>query len=155
MARVSVDSLIAAEQLRGEDAEDTALLRESYHEATEFVRQLPWVNSITAAYFGCGVGGVVAVFLFKIDSTTSIDDFLWVVCGDLPTAYLVTDRAHDPLSAIAVYCDLMDEWIDGVRRGDASHAYPVAAEPTRENADALATRVDFLRSQILPALASE
>ena len=48
------------------------------------------------------IGGVVAVFLFRIDGPPEVDPLLWVVVGDLPTAYLVTDDAPSPAIALDV-----------------------------------------------------
>jgi hypothetical protein len=45
------------------------------------------------------VGGVVSTFLFRIDAEPNIDEWLWVVVGDLPSCYLVTDRASDGIKA--------------------------------------------------------
>lgn len=42
---------------------------------------------------------------------------LWVVAGDLPSAYLVTDAAPTATAtaALAIYCSLMQDWVEAVR----------------------------------------
>jgi hypothetical protein len=97
-------------------------------------------------------GWVVGVFLFHIDPAPGVDEWLWVVAGDLPTAYLVTDEAPDPASALEAYCNLMSDWAEAVRAGrDLADVFPVAAEATLEHAEMLANRVSFLRARVIPS----
>jgi hypothetical protein len=146
--------LVPVEKMTGEDEEETAQLKLSLDEARVYLMNFSWCQSIQRELFGLGVGGVVAVFLFQIvcDTGTEVDDTLWVVCGDLPTAYLVPDNAPTPTAALDVYCGLMDEWIITVRKkGDLGNVFPVAAKPTEVNAAQLEKRVAFLRSEVIPA----
>jgi hypothetical protein len=122
-------------------------------DARGYLGAFSWCRAIREAHFGCGVGGVVAVFLFGIDGDPGVDEWLWVVSGDLPSACFVVDRAPDALSALSVYCELVNAWVAAVRgNGDLADAFPVRAEPTEENAGALAFRIELLRSEIVPAL---
>src|SRR4051812_48819734 len=100
--------VVPAAMLAGEDAEDTALLRGMLERASQYLRSFRWCADIEEAYFGLGVGGVVAVFLFRIrPAQTGVDPLLWVVVGDVPSAYLVTDRAPSPACALEGYVELM------------------------------------------------
>ncbi len=137
----------------GEDEEDTGLLRENYRAAETYIRSFKWCKDIKDSFFGIGVGGVVAVFLFRIDALEGVDEWLWVIDGDLPSAYLVMDQAPEPIAALKVYCQLMDVWIDAVRHhSDLNNVFPVWAAPTAENADLLESRIAFLRREVIPAL---
>jgi hypothetical protein len=105
-------------------------------------------------YLAHGVGGLIALFLVefprKINGT---DDRLWVVVGDLPSAYLVVEPDDSAADALERYCGLMEEWIVAVRDGgDLSKVYPVTAEPTPENAELLERRVAFLLAEIIPSI---
>ena len=144
--------LIPAEQIGGEDAEETAQLKAMLHEATDYLRSFRWCPPIDQVYLGCGVGGIVAAFLFHFSKPIQGgDEWLWVVVGDLPTASLVLDEARDPASALEVYCQLMDEWGEAVLEGRSlDDVFPVRAEPTPENARSLLKRVDFIRMRLLP-----
>ncbi len=144
--------LVPIDQMKGEDEAETARLLASLAEARKYLAGFTWCRAIRSEFFGYGVGGIVSVFLVEIDSGPDVDRFLWVVVGDLPSAYLVTDAAPTPSAALKVYCDLMDDWIEAVRKGDVSQAFPVAAEPTRENADLLTKRVKLLREKVIPSL---
>ena len=86
----------------------------------------------------------------------ALDDKLWIVVGDLPSAYLVVEPDDSPGDALERYCGLMEDWIAAVRDGaDLNNVYPVTAEPTpptRENADLLERRVAFLLAEIIPRM---
>lgn len=64
-------------------------------EAESFLLSHAWCKGITAGYLAFAVAGVIGVFLFEIvPYRPDVDDTLWVVAGDLPSAYLVTDDAE-------------------------------------------------------------
>jgi len=152
MPHVNLQKLTPAQAIAGEDAEETRLLREMLQSATGYVQSFRWCPSISEVYLGCGVGGVVAVFLFHFDQPIGeTDEWLWVIEGDLPSAYLVLDQAEDPASALEVYCQLMDEWAQAILAGrTVKDVFPVRAAPSRENAMALLKRLEFIRSRLLP-----
>jgi hypothetical protein len=153
MTAVDYAALVSPEVLEGEDAEETFQLRGMLEEAREYLASFPWCRGITRSYVGFAVGGVVAVFLFEIVAEPEVDSALWVVTGDLPSAYFVTDDAPTPCDALRVYCSLVDEWIDAVTsRAPLTDVFPVAAEPSEENAHLLRKRVGFIRNEIIPSL---
>jgi hypothetical protein len=107
--------VITADMAR-DSVKDTALLKEMLTEASRYLASFPWCGEIEKTYFGLGVGGIVAVFLFRVaPSQPNVDEWLWVVVGDVPPAYLVTDGAPNPACALKVYIGLMKEW--GKRSG--------------------------------------
>lgn len=151
LMKVDMSEVVPVAEMKGEDEEDQALLTGMHEEATSFLRDFKWCRDIKEVYYGLGIGGVVAVFLFRIEAPPEVDEWLWVVVGDLPTAYLVTDEAPTPVAALQVYSRLMRDWVDAVRRGGPmDEVYPVAAPATDENADMLARRLDYLKSDIIP-----
>jgi hypothetical protein len=151
MNNVRFDLLVEAEAIQGEDPEETRLLQETFEEASKYLKKMKWCQGIKKGYFGIGIGGVFGVFLFNIEAAPNIDEWLWVISGDLPSAYLVTDEARDPVNALKVYCDLMDGWIKKVRGKEAGPVFPVEAEPTVQNSKMLEKRVRLLREKIIPA----
>ena len=101
---------------------------------------------------GYGIGGVVALFhaelAHAIDGT---DDELWVAVGDLPSAYFVYEGNEDPGDALEQYCRLMEEWAVAVRRGSSvDQCFPVDGPATEENAEALLSRIAFIRAELVP-----
>ena len=152
MPNLDLKTLIPAEEIVGEDGQETTLLKQMLEDATEYLQQFGWCPPIDRVYLGFGVGGVVAVFLYHFrEHVQGTDEWLWVVEGNVPTAYFVLDKASDPASALEVYCQLMDDWAKAVLEGRSlKDVFPVEAEPTRKNAQDLAKRLSFIRTRLLP-----
>jgi hypothetical protein len=73
-----------------------------------------------------------------------------VIAGDIPPAYLVCDDAPTWFEALDGYVREMERWVSAVRSGDSlAEVIPVNAEPSIEHADMLASRLQFIREQIL------
>lgn len=140
-------------EMVGEDAEETAQFNSMLAGARKYLLSQKWCSGIRDVQWGTGVGGLIAVFLFRIEAAPKVDDVLWVICGDLPSAYLVTDVVRDPVGAALSYCDLMDDWASAVESGgDLKEVFPVEAAPIKEHADMLRLRTSFLRKEIIPVL---
>jgi hypothetical protein len=151
VSAVDLDLVVPAAKLSGEDPEDTGLLRQMLVEAKGYLDAQPWCESVDESYFGIGVGGIVAAFLFKIAHASNADEWLWVVVGDLPPAYLVTDQISRPVDALSVYCDVMQRWVDAVLCGaGVDDQFPVDAPNDAEHAQMIAQRIELLRQEIIP-----
>ena len=149
------DSFQRFPDIAGDDDEDTALLREMAQEARRYIASHSWCPPEKNLWLACGVGGVVALFLLEFSQKIagSPDDTLWLVVGDLPSAYFVTENATSARAALECYCNIMDDWIAAVLDGgDLDEVYPVEAEPNEENARELESRLRFLQSEIIPAI---
>ncbi|MBK7074806.1 MAG: hypothetical protein IPH44_21155 [Myxococcales bacterium] len=152
-----VDAVHAIAALAGDDDEDTALLLEMKREATDHLTQQVWCQRITEIYWGDGIGGVVAVFLFMFDAVPG-DGALaapaWCVVGDLPALLLpCAGRRDTPVDALERYCGEMERWGASVRSGGCgAGCAPVAATPTLEHAEMLEGRVQLLREDVIPQL---
>ena len=123
-------------------------------EAETYISSFSWAPPIVERTCCFGIGDIMAIFMFKfarpIDETT---DRLWVIVGDLPSAYLVVDDADDARQATERYCDLMQNWCEAVEHeGNLSEVYPVRAPSTKENADLLRKRILFVRDELLPTI---
>ena len=157
MTAVDMKTVVPIAKIKGEDAEETALLKEQFARAQAYLTSFKWCNGIKESYFGDGVGKIVAVFLFRIDSPEDVDEWLWVVTGDIPSVYMVTDDAATPALALEGYCELMEDWAAAVRGEDGltlDDVYPVEAPATKANADDLDGRIAFIRKNILIHLES-
>lgn len=127
--------------------------------ARSYLSSFRWCRAIRECYVGeIAVGAVVLVVLFRIEPTDEdVDEWLWVVVGDLPPAYLVTDQAPDAPAALARYAEEMDRWVSAVRAGEpaddlipvqtAGGRHPLPATP--EHAEDLARRLRTLRELFL------
>ena len=120
--------------------------------ARNYLRSHHWCGKISDPYFGFGIGGVVAVFLFRVDVKAYDEELLWVVDGDLPSTYLVVDNAADAAAAMEGYAGLMQDWVDAVRKGcGLAEVFPVDAPADEEHAELLEIRIGVLREDIVPA----
>jgi hypothetical protein len=150
-ASLDLSKVVPSVQLAGDDEEDTRLLRKMLRDAEDYLEAYKWCAGIVESYFGIGVGGVVAVFLFKIvPAGYDVDEWIWVIAGDLPPAYITTESAPNPACALDGYIGAMEEWVEAVRSGKPiSDLIPVNAPATSEFAGALETRLKFLDREIL------
>ncbi|MFN2468172.1 MAG: hypothetical protein ABR521_08615 [Gaiellaceae bacterium] len=141
------------------DTEEAQLVDEMIERAHAYLSSFKWCSGIRECYLGdIVIGGVVAVLLFRINpARPDVDEWLWVVVGDLPPAYLVVDDAPNPAAALDVYIGEMERWVDAVKPGDpVDDLIPVEPggggdrlEPTAERAAELESRLRFLDAEIL------
>lgn len=156
-AQLDMSKVVPAALMQGEDEEETAALRELLDEATAYLKRFNWHRGIKAAYLGIGVGKILGVFLFEIvPASEEVDDRVWVVVGDLPPAYITTEDAPNPATALDSYIGAMEEWVEATREGRGVEGIiPVNVPPTAENADRLESRLRFLDERILSDYADD
>ena len=122
-------------------------------EAIGYVSSFKWCTQILEKRIGFVLPGIAAIFLFEIDSKYDIDKWIWVVIGDLPSAYISPSFANTPCEALVSYVAEMRAWVEAVRnKKDLSGYIPVNALPTIENANSLENRLNYLEKNVLPAL---
>lgn len=140
--------------LLGDSEEDTHLLRAMYKECLGYIESFKWAPPIKTLCLGFGVGGVIAVFLVEFAyPVNEHDGQLWIIVGDLPSAYFVTDDAPTVDGALRIYCEMMTEWAKAVMSDEQlNEKFPVDAPATKENARQLLSRIAFIRRSILPAV---
>ena len=138
-------------QIAGEDEDETKELHELYAEAERFLLKFRWCKKVDCAYLGYGVGGVLGIFYVEIEpGSIDVDKYLWVIVGDIPPAYIVTDKAKSPGQAIRIYIELFREWVDAVKAGSSVQGLmPANVPPTLENAALLESRLIFLEENIV------
>jgi hypothetical protein len=141
----------ALSKIHWDDEEDRSLYQAMVAQARSFLEGFRWCAGVRALYGGKAVPGVVAVFLAEITpAEAGVDQTLWVVVGDIPSAYLVLDRAPNSNDALGIYIDNMRRWVSAVRAGESTRGLiPVNTDPTPESAEMLASRLDFLEREIV------
>lgn len=135
--------------------EDRNLLKLMAVEAEKYLSGFTWCPPIKETYLAGGVGGIIGIFLIELaNKIHGKDKYLWVVVGDLPSAYFVVDEVETPRAAMETYCKLMSEWVHAVNTDQSvADQYPIRVEPTIDNAAKLNTRLKFLAEEIAPLLA--
>lgn len=157
MNGADLTSVVRIDEMKGENEEETLGLKLMLEEAHAFLSSFNWCTRIEESYFGFGYAGIVAVFLFRINQVRSdVDDWLWVVVGDLPPAYLVTEGNLTPDLALDGYINEMTKWVQAMQHGcSVEDLIPVNVPPTQENAEALEGRLSALRRIIKDTVAPQ
>jgi len=121
-------------------------------EAVSYILSRDWCTSVAEKYFGIGVGGIVAVFLFPIrPKQKDIDEWLWVVVGDLPPAYIVREHNRTPVQALEAYVMEMRKWVSAVKSGArVDNLIPVNSRPEMKHALQLESRLSFVERKLIP-----
>jgi len=148
---IDTSDFLEEAEIKGEDAEDTAQLRQLAAEARAYMEEFEWCPPIESVHMALGASGVVGVFLFQFaEVIEDDDDALWVVVGDLPSAYVIVEPDDDGIAALERYCEMMEDWAFNVLKDNSiEESFPVDAEATHENAEMLRQRIVFLRSEII------
>jgi hypothetical protein len=147
-----VSGVVPISDMAGEDDNGTHRLREMEKVARNFITSFDWCASVRDFYFGDGIAGVFAVFLAHIEpARPSVDEYLWVVVGDIPSAYLVIDDCPRPKEALEGYIWEMRKWVALAKEGQTSKdVIPVNVPATPEWAETLERRLDALEQKIIP-----
>lgn len=131
--------------------EDREELSAMYQEAREFLEFYDWCVEVRESYVGILYLGVIGVFLFRIvPGRRDVDEWIWVIVGDLPSAYITCDECPNPATAIDGYIGAMTEWVSAAENGESvAGLIPVNIPATKENAAKLRIRLKFLDERIL------
>ena len=148
---IDFSKLVPTSQMVGESDEETILLNSHLEEAVEYIEFYNWHSGINKSYFGMGVGGIFAVFLFEIiPNRKDIDDCVWVIVGDIPPAYITCEISPNPATALDSYIGAMSEWVEAALSGDSvAELIPVNVPATPEAGESLKTRLNFLDKNVL------
>jgi hypothetical protein len=147
--------LVPAAKMKGDDAVDTRLLREMSAEAKQYISSFSWCGSVVDSYFAGGVGGIFAVFLFRIQpGRRGISPWIWIMVGDIPPAYLPLDDCSSAAEAFGMYIRGMSKWVEFARKGKTGTAGqgvpPVNVPATPEWAERLDQKLQGLNTAIRP-----
>ncbi|TGQ69868.1 MAG: hypothetical protein E5V49_17760 [Mesorhizobium sp.] len=145
----SVTRLPPADISTGDDDLDSARI-----EARQYLEFYTWVLSIKGEYFGYGADGIIYIFLFEIEpGRPEVNQWTWVIVGDVPPTYIPADDAATPFEALDGYIGALEAWVDAARNGKSvAKLIPVNIDANPANAEMLAGRLKFLDENILPEL---
>ena len=152
---VPVVGVVPVQNITGDDEKDTKLLREMSAGAEAYLRSFSWCGDVLNSFFGGGVGGVFAVFLFNIHpERPEVGPWIWVVVGDIPPAYLPIEDAASPAQVFKMYLSGMSKWVEFARQGRSGTAGdnipPINVPATPEWAEKLEHKLNSLRLIIQP-----
>jgi len=152
--------LTPAKDVVGGDEQDTFLLRTMADDANRYISAFPWCKTVLDSYFGGGVGGIFAVFFFHISaSRIDVDAWIWVMVGDIPSAYLPLSDCGSPAEAFRAYVRGMSNWVELARKGQKGtpeQGVPTVNTPaTPEWAERLNQRLNALTLAVKPFFEDE
>lgn len=141
--------LLAPDNLRG-----SVEFRDARRRARSYLESHNWVSAIKGEYLGYRLDGVIYIFLFNfVPAKPNVPSWVWVIVGDVPSAYIDCDYGKTPYLALDGYIGAMEEWVEAAREGKpVDNIIPVNAPPTSEYAEMLGGRLNFLERNILPLL---
>ncbi|WP_421917384.1 hypothetical protein [Mesorhizobium sp.] len=130
----SVTRLPPANISTGEDDLDFARI-----EARQYLEFYNWVCTIKGEYLGYGAEGIIYIFLFEISPRqTGCPKWIWLIVGDVPSAFIPGDGATTPYEALDEYIGAMEEWVKAARRGKSvAKLIPVNVDANPANAEML------------------
>jgi hypothetical protein len=152
-----IQSAVPLAEMRGDDELDDKLLHEMADKAIRYIRECPWCIDIHEQFFGDGYGGIVALFLLRVTIRgLKNPEWIWVIVGDMPSAYLEAEGFKSPQAALRRYIDGIEDWIATPEneRGSRKDLPPIDVPPADEFIEMLRVRMETLRAQILPHLQS-
>jgi hypothetical protein len=95
---------------------------------------------------------IFGVFLFKIKPAKDFSEWFWAFVGDIPPAVLSIGAGSNAAMALDAYLGEMDRWVEAVHEGESvEDLLPVNMPPTKEWADNLQRRLEFIGNKILLA----
>lgn len=118
--------------------------------AKNYLAMQKWSNEILSGWLSMYWEGVLAVFIFKISPLNSdIDDYVWIVVGDLPTAYIDVESAKNTKDVLECYVFIMSDWVENLLAGNSlEESYPVEVPPTKKYGEMLKGRLDIIKDFI-------
>ena len=133
---------------------DVSFLSDCYERASKYISELRWITGVENVYVGLHFDGMFCVFLFEtslnVDKKFPDDEFIWIVVGDLPIAYITSEVSPNPACALDSYVGAMFEWVEAVETGaSVSDLIPVNVPPTTEYAAMLRTRLELINDLVL------
>jgi hypothetical protein len=133
-------------------SEEEGSLYSFMKEAQIFLNDKRWCVKIEDGFLKFFIEGILAVFKFYIvPISDNIDKELWVIVGDIPPAYLVIDNAPDTISALKIYVEEMNLWVEAVlNEKSIENLIPVNVLNTKDNAIKLKKRLDFISNKVIP-----
>lgn len=133
-----------------EDLLEYELATEYTSRAMDLVEEYPKFKDIGQVYIAGMHPGIIGIFLISLKDTMNNEQWAWVIIGDIPPALFSVGAGRNPAQVLDAYLGEMAEWCDAVREGKPLDGLvPVNAPPTKERADKLYSRLEFIGKRIL------
>lgn len=144
--RLRQRSISELHDFRADDVATKGIVEMEARKAQSFIESQKWCKKANKLLVGKGLPGKFMSFFIEIEpSENGVPREHWVVCGDVPSAYICAEDNRNAYWAIANYILVMDDWVEAVRGGgNMADCFPIDVPATREWADRLAGRLEFM-----------
>lgn len=129
--------------------------------AERYVKRFVWCDGVGngqpdaeyGVWYGGGIGphvGVLLVHTLAKPGWSGLDSWTWVIVGDLPPGRISPWYCRNQYQALSGYAHEMGRWVDAAKAGQpVERLIPVNVAPTREYADMLARRLEFISEHLV------
>lgn len=149
--KILTASFKTSKELQESVFEDDIELNEYLDRAYFYLSSQKWCKSINKGWLAKGWPGVLAICYFQINPDFGADEFVWVVVGDLPTAYIDIESATELGEVLSSYVVIMEDWVDAVESGKSlDDVFPVEVTPNKKFTSLLKKRLLFIKERIIP-----
>ena len=144
---------VAADEVPDEEG---PLLEALTSDVWAFARSRKWAPPVKEILLAYGVGGILGLFLVRFAEPITAGELvgeteLWAVVGNLPSIWFDSEVAPTRALALQLYCAIAQDWAEAVLEGrDLTESYPIPVAPTRQHAEMLLGRIDFIRENLIP-----
>jgi hypothetical protein len=147
------NELLDVSNIGESEIEERDEVKKLSEEAVVYLNDQTWCTQIEKGWVGEEWGGILSIFLFKVlPSSRDIDDYVWVVVGDIPPAYIDIESAESVDEVLESYVYIMSEWVKRVEKGQSvDDWFPVSVPPEKKYAEMLKRRLTFIKNNILSA----
>lgn len=120
--------------------------------ASAYIQGFQWCKEVKESVLYLNLGSTLCIFLLEIENSSSTEDnFLWIMVGDIPSMYLDVYGPKTTIQVIEDYVFLAKQWISKVESGlSVANCYPFEAAPTLEMAEMLKKRIKFYEEKLIP-----
>jgi len=148
-------TLVPIASICGDDELDTGLLKKMAEYSEKYISAFSWCEEVLESYFAGGVGGIFAVFFFRIKTKyPRVDPWIWIMGGSVPPAYLPLRHCNSAARAFDMYLEGMRKWVEYARKGqtgnDDQGVPPVNLPSTPEQAEEIHKRLEALVLAVKP-----
>ena len=129
----------------------------SLNEAIKYLSGYSWCVNIEDGWIASSFGYILNIFYFQIqpDNLSCKDNYIWVIVGDIPPAYIDIVSAHNAFDALYCYIIIMTEWVENIMNGrSVEECFPVNVPPQKKYAKMLKIRLKMLKEDYLPIIST-
>lgn len=136
--KINTNEMTLFEDIKNVQSSDLEFIELS-NEATSYLLSHKWCKNIEKQWLAANWENLLVIFFFKIiPNSNTADDYVWIVVGDLPPAYIDIESAKNVKEVVHTYIEIMNDWVQCVfKGGKIEDFYPINVPPTREFAEML------------------